>query len=673
MTKNRMKTKLHNWQLKFDRIFSESVWQQVLVLIGIFVLAQIVGWIVCSQLTFGESTQKISFWEWPLYIFIDGNALNTIYMDDFPNGGRSWVMLFATLGSILGVIVFGGMLISIFSNMLERRIENYRTGRKSYLISNHTVILGYDEIVPSIIKKICESNHQMYILLQSSLPSETIREWIRVSIAQEYEKRIIIKNGHRTSKQDLQELNLYMSSEIFVVGDRTNKNHDIMNIDCIDIIAEVLNESGKGHPETITAVFEDADTYSAMVATDMFKNIREIGIDFVPFNFYVNWAKQLFVDCEYTDHKKDCTGNNLIQKYRPLDDQGISFNDDRHIHLVIIGTSTFGVTLAVEAAKMLHFPNFDGKNNKTEITFIDKNADTERFSFISRYRHFFEVQSYRYNNELIPATKFIGQDADFLDVEYQFIKGDIFSPDIQQQISNWANDSKQILSLVIAMDDSKQNLSISMSLSDELYKLNIPIFIRQNTSGAFINKLKDSRYPNIYPFGMTDIVFDAQRHMQRVAELINIIYEKENINSLDKEVNRGEAHQSWKKCEVAKQWSSLYSAYSIPFRNRSLKASGKYDFENMSEEILEVLAFTEHNRWNVEKLMMGFRKPQSEDDAYNAAPDERNIIKKEKEQDFIHCHIRPYDQLDDNTKEYDRKIVRFIVWALNQHLLPPAA
>ena len=82
----RLKTKLHKWQLKFDRVFSEGVWQQVLILLGVFVLAQIIGWIVCSQLTFGENAQKLTFWEWAFYIFIDGNALNTIYMDDFPEG-----------------------------------------------------------------------------------------------------------------------------------------------------------------------------------------------------------------------------------------------------------------------------------------------------------------------------------------------------------------------------------------------------------------------------------------------------------------------------------------------------------------------------------------------------------------------------------------------------------
>ena len=60
----KLKTKLHKWQLKFDRVFSEGVWQQVLILLGVFVLAQIIGWIVCSQLTFGENAQKLTFWEW---------------------------------------------------------------------------------------------------------------------------------------------------------------------------------------------------------------------------------------------------------------------------------------------------------------------------------------------------------------------------------------------------------------------------------------------------------------------------------------------------------------------------------------------------------------------------------------------------------------------------------
>ena len=134
----------------------------------------------------------MSFYEWALYLLIDGNTLNNLYFDDYPNGGRGWVVLFGILGTLLGVILFGGMLISVLSNMLERRIENYRKGKNLYVIDGHYVILGYDEIVPSIIKEICK-NPNAYVLLQSSLPGEEIAELIHSSIAQDCERRVIFK------------------------------------------------------------------------------------------------------------------------------------------------------------------------------------------------------------------------------------------------------------------------------------------------------------------------------------------------------------------------------------------------------------------------------------------------------------------------------------------------
>lgn len=689
------KTKLHSWLLKFDRIFSESVWQQILFLIGIFLVALIIGWVVCSQLTFGEEAQQLSFWEWALYILIDGDALSTIYMDNFINGGRRWALIFVTLGSVIGVIVFGGMLISVLTNMLERRIENYRSGKKTYLISGHTVILGYDEIVPSIIKHICESDDQMYVLLQSSLPSEEIREKIQVSIAQEYDERIIIKNGHRTSSQDLQGLRLEKSCDIYVVGDRTKETHDAMNIECLEQITHLLTQTGGEHPDTITAVFEDADTYAAMQVTDLFEDLRSLGVELVPFNFYVDWAKQMFVDCNYTD-------NGVPHHYPSLDRDGITPDDQRHVHLVIVGISTFGMTLAVEAAKMLHFPNFDGKHHKTEITFIDLNADQERLLFLSRYRHFFEVESYRYEDELIPATKFSGKDADFLDVEFGFVKGNIYSPEIQKLIAEWATDERQLLSLVLTMSDTRQNMSVAMSMPDEVYEAQVPVFVRQNTSSKFLSKLQGisaehlyekmmigadgqivtsqpvSRYANIYPFGMTDIMFDVQKRTQQMAECINYLYHLyfnttkvaedglEGMMKYDCQQVLQEAHELWKKCKESDQWSSLYGAYNIPFRVRTFEAMGIKDLMQLDQDIIERMGIVEHNRWTVEKLLMGFRKPLPHEDSYNLKADPKTVNefkKNNNKRHFIHSDIRPYDQLD-SIQEIDKEIIRFIPWFL---------
>ena len=102
-----------------------------------------------------------------------------------------------------------------------------------------------------------------------------------------------------------------------------------------------------------------------------------------------------------------------------------------------------------------------------------------------------------------------------------------------------------------------------------------------------------------------------------------------------------------------------------------MKASGlsEKDSETMSLDMLKQYGFTEHNRWNVEKLLMGFRKPESAEDAYSliASLEEKQLFKKEKQKEFIHCHIRPYDQLDSSTQANDTTILWFTSW-LNEIL-----
>lgn len=689
----RQSTKLHGWLLKFDRAFSDTIWWQIIILLGFIIVALIIGLIICFFLTYGEKGKELGFYEWALYLLIDSNALSNIYTDNYAGGERPWVtLIFAILGSLLGVVVFGGMLISVLSNMLERRIENYRKGKNLYVIEDHYVILGYDEIVPSIIKQIC-TNENAYVLLQSSLPSEDISEKIHASIAQECEKRIIIKNGHRTSMKDLEELKLNQANSIYIVGDRTKPSHDAMNIDCMEKMYDVLNTNKeKGLPKSITTVFEDQDTYAAMQVADLFDNIRNLGIEFIPYNFYADWAKQMFVDCHYTDNDE--------QSYPSIDGNGITEDDNRHIHLVIVGTSNFGVTLGIEAAKMLHFPNFKKGMNLTRITFIDLNADKEKDLFMTRYRHFFEIQSHWYDGVKYSATKFKGENADFLDVEFEFIKGDIYSSQIQKQIVEWASDETQLLTLIFAMRDSRHNMAIAMNLPDEVYERNIPVFVRQNTSSKFLAKLHEKsdktgkkivvennkakeialkgRYINLYPFGMTDIIFDVDKRVQRMAECINHLYSKcdelqwARIPTHEEVMNCTweEIHKKWIKLPVALQWSNLYSAYNIAYRVRIINAmrKGAEMITDISDKEAETLGRVEHDRWNVEKLLLGYRKPSEAEDYYadsNLVDGKKlKAMKNAHKELFIHCDIRPYTELDD-IQEIDKEIIRYIPWFID--------
>ena len=692
MTKSRKTVRLNKWILRFDRTFSDSIWRQIGILLAFFLLTLLIGLVVCAFLPFGKDGSRLAFYEWALYLFIDGNALSNLYMDEYPDGNRLWVLLFGIIGSILGVVIFSGMLISVLSNMLERRIENYRQGRHVYVKSGHHLILGYDEIVPAIIKQICTADEEAYILLQSSTPSEEVDVRLRASIAQDCLERVIIKSGHRTSTENLSSLKLAESREVYIVGDRQKASHDAENIECIAKISEILKGSTE-HPDIIMAVFEDQDTFAAMQVADLFEDIRNLGIEFIPYNFYASWARQLFVDYQYTD-------NGVTYTYPAIDGTGISDTDSRHIHLVIIGTSTFGLTLGVEAAKILHFPNFEKGKNLTRITFVDPDADRERNLFTMRYRHFFEVQSHKYCGKPVPATKFKGGQADFLDIEFEFIKDSVSSPTFQHALTEWAGDETQMLSLVIAMKDSRENLSVAMNLPDEIYEKAISVFVHQPTSSKFLTQLHtkserqmhkiavvdnciqktvvSGRYANIYPFGMTDIILDVNKRAQRIAECIHHLYTVcealawKRMPTLAEvsDVSWEKIHQEWISLSPALQWSNLYCAYNIQYRLHSLQAmreAGSDDIQADAKEA-EILGRVEHNRWNVEKLLLGYRKPSEEEDYYA----ERNRIDCQKikmmkdthKKLYIHCDIRPYNELD-KIQEIDKRIIDYIPWFLN--------
>ena len=73
------------------------------------------------------------------------------------------------------------------------------------------------------------------------------------------------------------------------------------------------------------------------------------------------------------------------------------------------------------------------------------------------------------------------------------------------------------------------------------------------------------------------------------------------------------------------------------------------------------MAKVKHNRWNVEKLLMGYRKARKEEDKYEH-PEYVSKLKKNKNL-YIHHDIRPYEDLD-VIKELDREFSRYIPWIM---------
>lgn len=709
-----MKTKSHNgFKLWFDRLLSKSLWQQFLILGVVLLVALILSYLLLSLS--GAEWEKfckkndLSIWLLPVYLLIDSNALNNLYINGNVHG---WLLFASSLTFLFGAFIFNGAIIAMITNSIERRANDHKEGQIHYLKSGHYIIMGYDEMVPSFITHIFSKDKEAYVLILTAKDTVAIRETLLKSFPEQRLNHVIINYGHRISSEAFKDIRLETAEEVFVVGNHKNAAHDAINVECVDSICRYLKEQQQ-RPARITCVFKDLDTYAAFKTSEIFSNVKELDVEFSPYNFYAGWAKQVFVKREYKDFDNPDADP---YKYPLVYGKGIKPGDEKYVHLVFVGTTNFAVAFAMEAAHVLHFPNAD--KAKTLITFIDVNADKEKDEFITRNRHFFEVQAYSYrdlspDSKEVPGhigkeyLKFTGDDANFLDVEFEFIKGDIFSKRVQDLISCWSEEhkkEKQCLSIFLALADQRQNFVMGMNMPDDVYAYEVPVFIRQNRSDNFVTNLRtadqkkgednkltysvvrnrkvdsekrQARYAHIYPFGMNETAFSADNHSLKRAKLINYLYETANyetykfqsilaLDAIPVDKIWELADKMWQQLSVALKWSNLYNSYTIRTKQRTLRAmrgldidDERRDYEPLSDNEVDSLAIVEHNRWNVEKLLMGYRKPDKNEDKYEY-PEFADKLKKNKNL-FVHHDIRPFNKLG-TIKELDREFSRYIPW-----------
>lgn len=716
-------------KLLFDRTLSKSLWEQLgflfLALCGLLVLSYVIlPFSSHSWKAFCEE-HSISKWLLPVYLLIDSNVFSDLYMDGNAVGG--WTLAASTFFFLCGAFVFNGIIIGIITNSIDRRVSKHKNGHIHYLKSGHYVIMGYDNMVPSIIRHIFEGDSDAYILMLSGQKSEDIHEKLCKVFNAKQMSHIIVNYGHRMSKEYYRDIHLETAECIYIVGQRDKNSHDARNVECVDSICDYLEQPGmQSRPDRITCVFENLDTYAAFKTSEIFGRVKALDIEFVPYNYYAGWAKQVFVKRFH----KDRLNLDKQVEYPPVYGTGITEDDDKYVHLVFVGTTNFAVAFAMEAAQVLHFPN--GEKKRTRITFIDLNADVEKDEFIVRNRHFFEIQPYIYRDLTASASSDASEvtyrydhiyfnekngykktDSGFLDVEFEFIKGDVFSLKVQNLIHDWAEEHnrKQYLSVFLALANEQKNFALGMNMPDSIYDNEVPVFVRQDRSDNFVSNLRRTdeatrgdkeknlysyvednevksrimggRYAHIYPFGMNDTAYSADEKSLNCAKLIHYLYNTmpknsnsiqfQNLSDLDAIPDSqiwADAEMYWKTLSVALKWSNLYNAYTLNLkmellrkkRGLSLKDNSK-DLMPLSEDEIKMLAKVEHNRWNVEKLLLGYRKARKNEDRYEY--DDKTIKSqlKQNKQRFIHHDIRPYGQLD-GIQDLDMEFSKYIPWIL---------
>ena len=666
-----MREILRHPRLNFDRSFSERGTRQLVWLACAIVIVFTILFLLSYLFAFDETdvggNQQMGRLMRLITLFIDPGAIESM----LPS-----TRTFAIIVSVTGLVMMTGMFISVLTNMLDVHIDKVKNGETHYALKGHVVVIGMDDLVPSLINQICNEAQfkGSYILVQSTEEAENVRSRIRNVIDKGKETRIIIYRGKRNSLEDLQALCIPDAKAVFLIGEPHETDKDSMNIESLRMISELCGKWASKRKTCAEAIpvavqFEHQATFAAFQVTDLSTEWRK-HIDFQPFNFHESWAKKVFVTGGYTKGHVNVT-------YPPLDREPITFDSQKTVHLIIVGMGQMGVAMGTFAAHLLHFPNFCRDHRlKSLITFIDANADKEMNAFRNRYRGLFEISSAIYRDftkespleQILPPTRFRGNNADFLDLKFEFIKGAVESPCVQDYLSKCSTHISHVTTIALSLSTPSANMAIAMSLPNEVYERKVPVLVRIKSSDALLTMLNQrgnekqySKYSNLYPYGMLANCYDMDHNKLEAAKLTNYYYSGKPTDTT--------ADALWKKLSVALQWSNLYNAYSKDIRRRSF---GLCKDKPASPEQIRQLCMVEHNRWCMEKLLLGYRKPNEHEqqEINRKVPKEDNGEKVDVtewyKKRFVHNNIVPNEQLTEEDIVHDKDIIMGLIEDVNR-------
>ena len=380
-----------------------------------------------------------------------------------------------------------------------------------------------------------------------------------------------------------------------------------------------------------------------------------------------------------------------------------------------------GVAMGVQALLQCHYLNYsaaesvvndkereDLKNKRrTRITFIDTNADKEKDFFMGRYANLFSLTRHRYfdanQDKLYLNPEYKWEDPmqsahckwrhlsrggqNFIDVEIEFVKGELESKGVRQYLRNISDENKDYikeskLTVAICLTQTHQAIAASLYMPLEIYKKAQEIWVYQRESSDLVRNLidtgiKDRRYKKLRPFGMLYGEYMSDRkHEYLMPMLVNKAYNigvnggtGSDIDLSNKETYK-QIRDTWKVLSIDKMFSNRYFVDSIYLKIRSVmneirisKTEIEYKYVLKPYKIFtsKYLAISEHNRWNMQQLLFGYSPCDEElDDIFKRNNKGKNM--ESIRNDYTswkrnnNLNISSYDKIKDDVKETECRI-----------------
>ncbi|MDR0865427.1 MAG: hypothetical protein LBO74_10925, partial [Candidatus Symbiothrix sp.] len=223
---------LFKLQKNIDSALSQSIGSQlrwlsiaVVVVFGLLLLARCII----------SGAETLDFRDSILHFINPGTSYNSRPDDT----DKIWALIIG----LFGMIFMGGLLISVFNNILARRVEKIQNGQVYYPFQNHIVIIGFDKMSIGLVKQLSEKGNE--IVLQTIQPIPKVRHELFSNLSSGIAKKVTLISGNRTSMDDLRKLRIDQCAEIFILGENEEYDNDSLNIECLKKINEILPEQGR--------------------------------------------------------------------------------------------------------------------------------------------------------------------------------------------------------------------------------------------------------------------------------------------------------------------------------------------------------------------------------------------------------------------------------------------
>lgn len=551
-----------------------------------------------------------------------------------------------------------------------------RDGFTRYGFKQHILILGGSRELLPLLRAIAAHDAlkmlPVVVLADSDCPS--LLQLLRTRLQSlGVQSPVTLYRGCRTCADTLRTCQVDSASHIFILGEDDEPAHDSLNVSCWQQVRQLRAQCN-----------QLAQCYLMLrssTSTFLFHSLQQEAhnsLETTIINSYESLAQQLLVG--------DIYHNDTLTLDRGL----VTVGSDRFVHLVVVGMTPMGYAFAATAAQLCHFPNFDEsapRPIRTRITFVDPRANELMDCFKASYPGIFDLSHVRYIEQPGAWLQGVPQRSlgDFVDVEWQFVKGNISSEWIRDMLSACAADSRQVLSVALCGGDSARNLAEAYRLPRQLYPLpdsnnSSPltpvVYVYQPDDSSLVQTVQNEvlRFHNVVPFGFSAKGFDPLHSLRiAAAKRINYLYQKENSGKVFTSMPADEAllNELWRQLSSAEKTAALLAANATNTFIRSFSLSRTTLADHLSDDaVVESFAAVDHARRNMACLLAGYsampadqraRLNSALQSADNSEREEATIQSKySKCMLFVDKDITPYALLPENLKQYYRAIVRNI-------------